>query len=100
MTGYGKAEKKNKNYIFSVEIKSLNSRYFDVSSKIPSIAYSYEHELVSLIKENCERGKFFLKIKARNNLNRKKKLLLNPDKLNSYIISKHFKLKLFSQATL
>ena len=85
MTGYGKAEKKNKNFIFSVEIKSLNSRYFDVSSKIPALAYSFEHELISLIRSSCERGKFFLNIKIRSNFRNKKKLLLNPDKLNSYI---------------
>ena len=85
MTGYGKAEKKNKNFIFSVEVKSLNSRYFDVSSKIPPLAYSYEHELVSLIQSHCERGKFFLNVKVKNNFKNKKKLLLNPEKLNSYI---------------
>ena len=41
MTGYGKAERKNKNYIFSVEIKSLNSRYFDIISKIDDRFFSW-----------------------------------------------------------
>ena len=28
MTGYGKADKKNRNYFVNVEIKSVNNRFF------------------------------------------------------------------------
>ena len=59
MTGYGKAEKKNKNYIFSVEIKSLNSRYFDIISKIEDRLNEFEQSLIDIVKSKCIRGKIY-----------------------------------------
>ena len=34
MTGYGRSEKKGRNFLISVEIKSINNRFYDPISKI------------------------------------------------------------------
>tara|TARA_Y100000590_G_scaffold16860_1_gene20211 strand:+ start:288 stop:1151 length:864 start_codon:yes stop_codon:yes gene_type:complete len=62
MTGYGRAEKKDKNFILTVEIRSLNSKYFDVIPRIDDNLNNYENDIIKLIKTKCERGKFFLNI--------------------------------------
>ena len=86
MTGYGKSEKKNKNFLFVVELKSLNSRYFDIISKIDDSLFLFENEIISLIKEKCIRGKFFLRIKmVPNHKFQKQSLILNQGKLKEYM---------------
>ena len=39
MTGYGKSEKQNKNYLVNIEIKSINNRFFDPILKIHPNCY-------------------------------------------------------------
>ncbi len=40
-----------------VEVKSVNSRFFEVSLKLPSILYPYDYEIRELIKSKVQRGK-------------------------------------------
>ena len=42
MTGYGKAENKNKNFSINVEIKSVNNRFFEPILKLPHSIKDYE----------------------------------------------------------
>lgn len=57
MTGYGRAEKTVENLDVLIEIKSVNHRYFEFSSRLPK-AYGYlEIPLKNLIKEKVNRGK-------------------------------------------
>lgn len=57
MTGYGRSEKTVENLDVLVEIKSVNHRYFEFSSRLPK-AYGYlEIPLKNLIKEKVNRGK-------------------------------------------
>ena len=56
LTGYGRVEKKYLNYTLTVEIRSLNGRYFDMISKIHDSLYRYEDEIYKLVKEKCQRG--------------------------------------------
>jgi len=95
MTGYGKAERKNKNYIFSVEIKSLNSRYFDIISKIDDRLNEVEHSLIDIVKSKCIRGKIYLTISISKNKSSNSSLTLNESKLEEYVnLSKKIKKKL------
>ena len=59
MTGYGKSKMTS---IYMVEIKSLNSRYIDVVSRIHESLNAYENEIISLIKKKCKRGKIYVNI--------------------------------------
>jgi uncharacterized protein (TIGR00255 family) len=57
MTGYGKASiTKNKTSV-EVEVKSVNSRFFETSLKLPTVLIPYDYELKELIKTKTQRGK-------------------------------------------
>jgi uncharacterized protein (TIGR00255 family) len=45
-----------------VEIKSVNSRFFEISLKLPSILSSYDYEIRELIKTKVQRGKLSIVI--------------------------------------
>lgn len=62
MTGYGKANGSSNNYTFEVEVKSVNSRFLDVSVRLPKTFLSKEIELRNLIKQKVNRGKVSLSI--------------------------------------
>ena len=57
MTGYGKAETEFNNMKITVEIKSLNSKQFDVNLRIPSIYRDKEIEIRNNLFQTIERGK-------------------------------------------
>ena len=57
MTGFGKAEATVGNKKFSVEIKSLNSKAFDLNLRMPNIYREKEMELRTWLGENIQRGK-------------------------------------------
>ena len=57
MTGYGKGSMENENMSVEVEVKSVNSRYLDISLKIPSTLMNTEYELREVIKNKIKRGK-------------------------------------------
>jgi len=57
MTGYGRAEIEFYNKKISVEIKSLNSKQFDVSMRIPSIYRDKEVDIRAKLLQIIERGK-------------------------------------------
>lgn len=57
MTGYGKAEKQLNGRKVVVEIKSLNSKQFDLNLKIPNELRAYEHQLRRKVSEKSIRGK-------------------------------------------
>ncbi|MBR3307477.1 MAG: YicC family protein [Lachnospiraceae bacterium] len=57
MTGYGRCEKELHGRRLSVEIKSVNHRYLDVSIKLPRRFNAFDGMLRSLLKEYTERGK-------------------------------------------
>jgi len=97
MTGYGKSERKNKSFSVTVEIKSINNRFFDPIPKIHPLLREFEKEVMTLVKTGCVRGRVFinLDINTNNNLNQ---FILNKKKLNSYIdildqVSKEAKIK-------
>lgn len=65
MTGYGRAEKHKEDLIIEAEIKSLNSRFLDISIKVPKNFSQKEFEIRDIIRARFSRGKigFFLNIK-------------------------------------
>ena len=57
MTGYGRSEKITSDYKCTVEIKSVNHRYLDVSVKLPRSISRFEPEIRKRLKLYAERGK-------------------------------------------
>ena len=57
MTGFGKGESKSKTGIFTVEIRTVNHRYFDFSVKTPSSLMFLEDKIRELLRKDIKRGK-------------------------------------------
>ena len=57
MTGYGKASIANKDKKITVEIKSLNSKTFDLSARIAPLYREREMEIRNILSKSIERGK-------------------------------------------
>ncbi|RNC86158.1 MAG: YicC family protein [Balneola sp.] len=57
MTGFGRGEAADNGLNATVEIKSLNSRYLDISTRLPQRLQHMELELKELIQKSVNRGK-------------------------------------------
>jgi uncharacterized protein (TIGR00255 family) len=70
MTGYAYEEISNENYSLSVEIKSVNSRFLELTINMPSYMNRLETRFRELITSKISRGKIdiYLKIKELNSV--------------------------------
>ena len=57
MTGFGSAETESKKYRIKVEVKTLNSKFLDLSAKLPREILDKELEIKSMITNYLKRGK-------------------------------------------
>ncbi|HOW83493.1 MAG TPA: YicC family protein [Spirochaetota bacterium] len=62
MTGYAFIEKNNEQFSYSVEIKSLNSKYLETYINIPRIIRNEENGIQQVLKGYFERGKVELNV--------------------------------------
>ena len=67
MTGYGKGLAGNKKFSAEVEIKSVNSRFFEVYLKLPPALSAFDYELREIIKSKLKRGKINTVISLKRN---------------------------------
>lgn len=63
MTGFGRCEVTEENRKYTVEIKSVNHRYLEVSLKMPKALNFFESSIRAELKKYMERGKVDLFIK-------------------------------------
>ena len=82
MTGYAVSEKKNDYAHIYVEIRSLNSRFFDFYSKSCKALSTYDNEIKNKIRGACLRGNFQLKTKIK--FVSVEKSLINTEKVKDY----------------
>ena len=66
MTGYGKAEKVLERRSVKVEIRSLNSKFFDLNLRLPSGFREKEMPLRNLMAEKLQRGKIDCSVEIEN----------------------------------
>lgn len=57
MTGFGRCELSENNKKITVEMKSVNHRYLDISIKMPKKFNMFEAQLRKIFQEYCQRGK-------------------------------------------
>lgn len=57
MTGFGKAQSINKNIEVEIEVRSVNSRFLDLSIRLPNTLSAFEMSIRDKIKEKVIRGK-------------------------------------------
>ncbi len=69
MTGFGKATVEHGNKNITVEIKSLNGKQADISTRIPSIYRGKEIEIRNMLLQQLLRGKIDITINTGNSTN-------------------------------
>ncbi|MEM6763616.1 MAG: YicC/YloC family endoribonuclease [Bacteroidota bacterium] len=57
MTGYGAGIASSDSFRVTAELKSLNSKYMEVTLKLPKVYLKYEHEIRSMLGKRLGRGK-------------------------------------------
>lgn len=62
MTGYGQARREDKERSVAVEIKTLNSKFTDISIRLPKPFNEKETEIRNLLTDKLERGKISINI--------------------------------------
>jgi len=62
MTGYGKDDFENEDYKISVEIKTVNHKYCNIYTRIPSALNSVEERIKKYIKKRLKRGRIEVNI--------------------------------------
>lgn len=84
MTGFGKAEDSYEDCRYVCEVRSVNSRFCEVSFKYPRYLSQRELDLKELVKQRISRGKIHVLIQRDPN-GEKAALDLNPANLKEYL---------------
>ena len=84
MTGFGRGEASEGGIRVTVEIKTLNSRYLDISPRLPGEIQDKELDLKEMIQSYLSRGKVLLSIYVDESATGKPKTTYNADLVKSY----------------
>lgn len=84
MTGYGKGEYKEGGIELTVEIKTVNNRYLDISIKGPKIFNAYEETIRSRVREKLTRGHLDIYIGFVDKREKEKVLFVDENAAKSY----------------
>jgi uncharacterized protein (TIGR00255 family) len=84
MTGYGLAGIESDAFVISVEVKTLNSKFLDLSIRSPKQFSDKEHEIRNLVSKILERGKVNLAIEFTNKAGTDIPIAINEDLFQSY----------------
>ena len=64
MTGFGSSAFEDKKLSISVELKSFNSRYFELNTKSFDLSGSFENTIRNFLKKKLQRGSITLVVKV------------------------------------
>ena len=62
MTGLGVGEFLMNGVTYTVEIRSVNNRFLEISTRFPGSVSQYEHNIRELIRKKIERGKLYITV--------------------------------------
>ncbi|TNE70619.1 YicC family protein [bacterium] len=85
MTGFGKAEINENGHTITVEIKSVNNRYCDISIYLPQPVRSLEPKLKDIIQQKVQRGKLNVSVRIEKQNEAEIDIDLNPKVVQSYM---------------
>lgn len=63
MTGYGEATLEGKNFVISIELKSVNNRFLKVSAKVPEEVAYLQNDLEEHLRRSVLRGSIYLNVR-------------------------------------
>ena len=90
MTGYGKGEYKEGGIELTVEIKTVNNRYLDVSVKAPRIFTACEEAIRAKVRGSMTRGHADVYVNLTDRRERAKTLYVDEEAARSWYHSRRF----------
>ncbi len=98
MTGFGRAKAQIDGLDITVEIKSVNHRYFEFSARMPRVYSFLEEKIKSKLSESISRGKVEVSIMIDDNTENATVVEINHEYANAYLkalknLSKEYRLK-------
>ena len=85
MTGYGRGQAQSVNAIVSIELRSVNSRYCEVSARLPRQLAEYETRIQNSIKQSITRGRINIQLQLESSLEEGLSVDLNQSAVRGYI---------------
>lgn len=89
MTGFGRGKVSGDEFNITVEIKSVNHRYFEYSSRIPRAFLFLDDILKSLCQQKISRGKVEISVQYENTSSNSIELSINQAYADAYIDALH-----------
>jgi len=80
MTGYGRGTSKNANYGIVLELKSVNSKYLEVRSRLPKEFNNMESKISAFVKTRFKRGYIDVYINLEEKKQKNKNLMIDMEK--------------------
>lgn len=84
MTGFGRGQAQSDNLVIIVEARSVNSRYCEVSTRLPRQLAEYENAIQNLVKQALTRGRVNLQFQIESAGDAGAPVQVNPDTVKTY----------------
>ncbi|HET6272446.1 MAG TPA: YicC/YloC family endoribonuclease [Bacteroidota bacterium] len=84
MTGYGRGEASSKGIAIAVELRSVNSRFLEVTTRLPRSLSLRENEIKEILRRRVSRGKIALALTVERETNGTLPLKINASAAKSY----------------
>lgn len=85
MTGFGKAELERDGYKATIEIKTINNRYFDFNAKMPKTLFYLEDKLRKIVSTKISRGRVDIFISLERVSEAEKNISVNEEIAKAYV---------------
>lgn len=85
MTGFGRGQAQSANASVSIELRSVNSRYCEVSARLPRQLAEYETRIQNLIKQSITRGRINIQLQLESSVEEGLAVTLNQSAVRGYV---------------
>jgi uncharacterized protein (TIGR00255 family) len=84
MTGYGRSEITRDSVTVSVELRSVNNRYLEISSRMPRDLNPRENDIREILRKTLTRGKIHLNINVEREISGAVAITVDPELVKGY----------------
>ena len=85
MTGFGRGKAASANATVTIELRSVNSRYCEVSARLPRQLAEYESRIQNLIKQAITRGRINIQLQLESSMEEGLSVTLNQGAIRGYV---------------
>lgn len=84
MTGFGRGEAKLRNGKITVEIKTVNHKFFDATIKLPNSISAFEEKIKEVLQKKILRGKVYFNLMYDGKILRDERFVINKEAAENY----------------